>query len=356
MAGLFAGPQEQQASKQARFAQFGLQQGLFGQAKESLGGIPQQFITGWPTFDEQLSGPSNLEAMSLAGLENLASGRASGAAGGQQFQQGRDVIADILAGGPSDVTDYFERTVQDPALRAYNETILPRMRGQAVGGGNLFGSQQRGAEGQAMRDITEGLARERTRVSFEERQRTTENKLGAIGALGAMSNAEAQYMNQLLQAGATPREIQWAQTSFRLDEFLRQMEEVNRRQSLAAGLAGIQISPMMKEGNVKQLMGSVMSTYLHNLAQSSGQQTGQWSGPGAIGGIAGGACWVAAVYFGWGTPQWHAARNWLMRDWRGPLAPLFRRLYLRYGQSIAKSKIATTLLRPLFIWAARKGA
>lgn len=355
--GFFSKTKETEGSEGARSAQAGLLQlllqGPTSPVRGRLDSIPELYRTGWPTFDEQLAGPSNIEAMSLAGLENLASGRPSGAAGGQQFQQGRDVISQLLAEEPRDVEEYFRQTVEEPTLRAYEERILPAMRGQQVGGGQLFGSQQRGQENVQRRDLASELTRERTRTVFEERQRTTENKLRAMGAIGALSNAETAYLGNLLQLGATPREIQWAQTNFRLLEFNRRIQESRDRVSEALMAALQKFEPIIREGGLGR---AGLEALAISSQESAGQSIGSWAGPG---GALGGMCWVAAVYFGWHTPQWYAARNWLMRDWQSWIAPYFRHVYMRYGPAVARlaqrNRLVRAALKPLFEWAARKG-
>ncbi len=79
---------------------------------------------------------------------------------------------------------------------------------------------------------------------------------------------------------------------------------------------------------------------------------------GAIGDIF--SCWVAAEFYGWYTPEWFAARNWIAEDWHGLGADLFRKVYLRHGRRIARwvrsNRIVREALRPVFAWAVRKGS
>ena len=71
-------------------------------------------------------------------------------------------------------------------------------------------------------------------------------------------------------------------------------------------------------------------------------------------------CWVAAEFYGWYSPQWFAARQWIVEDWQGVVADLFRKVYTRHGRRIARwvrsSRIVRETLRPVFAWAARKGS
>lgn len=88
---------------------------------------------------------------------------------------------------------------------------------------------------------------------------------------------------------------------------------------------------------------------------SSGEAGQLMEGIGSIAGM----CWVAAEYYGWGTPEWWHARNWIAERWRGPVAWAFRRVYGRHGPRVAgwvrRSRLVRATLRPLFAWAERKG-
>jgi hypothetical protein len=71
-------------------------------------------------------------------------------------------------------------------------------------------------------------------------------------------------------------------------------------------------------------------------------------------------CWVSAEYFGFFTPSWWAARNWIVEGWNTPIGRLFRAVYIRYGERLAgivrRHHIVKAALRPLFGWLRRKGA
>lgn len=70
-------------------------------------------------------------------------------------------------------------------------------------------------------------------------------------------------------------------------------------------------------------------------------------------------CWVAAEYYGWYTPEWFAARRWIVEGWRGPLGDIFRRLYRRHGRRVAgwvrHNRLVRAALRPIFAWTLKRG-
>jgi len=84
----------------------------------------------------------------------------------------------------------------------------------------------------------------------------------------------------------------------------------------------------------------------------------QGIGGALTGGLAGG-CWVAAEFYGWGTPDWWDARNWLMDGWKGEEADSFREVYARDGMDLAKrvreDDSYRETVRPMFEWARKQG-
>lgn len=85
-----------------------------------------------------------------------------------------------------------------------------------------------------------------------------------------------------------------------------------------------------------------------------------------IGGIVSGVggalmgCYVAAEFYGWFTPNWWDARNWIVEGWQGDEAEEFREVYLREGEDLAKRVREDDgyreRLRPMFEWAREQGS
>jgi len=71
------------------------------------------------------------------------------------------------------------------------------------------------------------------------------------------------------------------------------------------------------------------------------------------------ACWVAAEYYGWYTPEWWNARTWILEGWNTVLGRLFRAFYLVHGPVVAQLVRSSEELRerwrPLFVWCERCG-
>lgn len=96
------------------------------------------------------------------------------------------------------------------------------------------------------------------------------------------------------------------------------------------------------------------------VSKSRTPKDNSWMGE-AIGGAAQGAgaayaaCWIAASLYGWYTPRFWLAREWIFElSGDGSFALLRRRLYLRYGERIASLLNAhpslKLLARPFFAY------
>jgi hypothetical protein len=70
-------------------------------------------------------------------------------------------------------------------------------------------------------------------------------------------------------------------------------------------------------------------------------------------------CHAAAEYYGWYSPSWYAAREWIWHAWTGLAAEAFRRFYGRYSKELAylirTNAQVREAMRPLFDWFRRMG-
>ena len=112
-------------------------------------------------------------------------------------------------------------------------------------------------------------------------------------------------------------------------------------------------------GSVSSMGGSVSSGAFGPAAAPAGGGGGGGGGLGGIAGIAAMFCWAAAEYFGWDTPDWFAARHWILDIWEGRFADWFRKFYTKHGKKLAwvirHCPPVKWALRPFFSHAAREG-
>ena len=166
------------------------------------------------------------------------------------------------------------------------------------------------------------------------------NQRGRLASTLA-ANAAQQRLQLPFQASQASQAFQGSLQNFRSN--LQQQGFENRLR--LADLAGRQGIGLASIGGTGELAGALQSfkPQLQTISKAGG----------------GGVCWCAAVYFGWFTPDWYAARNWIVSGWRGPLASLFRRIYIQHGERMAgwlrRSRVLRGAARPFFSWCAVRG-
>jgi hypothetical protein len=140
------------------------------------------------------------------------------------------------------------------------------------------------------------------------------------------------------------------QSSLRQQSFNNRMAQLGQTGNVGLGLTG---APFNSAGSLAALQQPRLA--------SATQTTGGFGHTASLinAGGANFGCWVAAEYYGWFTPDWFAARRWIMEGWRGPVADEFRRLYMQHGsiwaEMVRGDGRLREALRPLFDWARRKG-
>jgi hypothetical protein len=84
----------------------------------------------------------------------------------------------------------------------------------------------------------------------------------------------------------------------------------------------------------------------------SGMFSGATGGAGQSAGMAAMFCWIAAELYGENSIEFILARHWIFDVWKGVIASIIQKLYLKFGPSIAKfiryNKVSRRLLKKLF--------
>lgn len=146
---------------------------------------------------------TDLENLSLAAMEQFAMNLVGGQ-GGETFDTGQEALTNILTRGPTDFDQFFQQTVQEPALESFREDIIPGI--QTAFAPQFFGGERVEREKRATEDLLDALTRARADLAFRTRQSDTENTLRALGLLPTVTAAEGDILSGLLQAGAGARE------------------------------------------------------------------------------------------------------------------------------------------------------
>lgn len=261
-------------------------------------------------------------------------------------RQALDQMLSMAQGGtavPQNVLNEYNKTMSggylDTGSNPYLQDIVQRSVGAAMSAPGSSAMQQgrfgSGVMANAMADAGQETASRLYGAQYEaERARMNQ----ALQLAPQMN--ELQYADQMQQGfvGQQLEADQAAQQSEDVRQHLWPMEKLAAFQSLVAG------NPLMAE----------------TTTTATTKQGFDWGS--AIGGIAGGAmamCHVAAEFFGWFSPDWIAAREWIVNGWEGDEADAFREVYSTHGKEMARrvredDGYAATL-RPFFEWARDSG-
>jgi hypothetical protein len=222
---------------------------LSPQQQNSLEALLNQLTTGSGAGEERrFSGdvnvaPSDLSQLSLAGLEERALALSDPNRESDIFNASTDTLLKLLdfEGQQAGVDEFFNTTVRDPALKSFEETVLPAI-GRDFGGSNFFGSERQQADAEAREDLLTGLTRSRADISFRADQANRDRALSALGiapGIDAVGRGDTNELLSLLQAGEGQTGLAERNVSREFQQFLAE-----------AGLDDTQIQQLLQSLNV----------------------------------------------------------------------------------------------------------
>ena len=211
-------------------------------------------------FEGDLSAPmSNLEGLSLSALEDLARSRVSDTS--EVNKQASASLIDMLQRGPEDISNFFEKGVQDPALRGFEEDVLPRI-GRNFGG-DFFGSDRQVADERAREDLVQGLSSDRSKFALASRESDLNRKIQALGMAPGVSGAPINELTSLLEAGAIPRDVENRRLEGEFAKFGEAKSREQQRLQLilqALGVQGVENIGAVTGGR-EGLLGAAVKAY-----------------------------------------------------------------------------------------------
>lgn len=168
--------------------------------------------------------------------------------------------------------------------------------------------------------------------ALREQERIGTERIGVQSSITNLRDAEAKLIKDIENQREQLLTIRSASELEQLERQRNMLVESELRTNFQQVLANSQMSAMKKQ----QMMGTLTS-----LAST------------AVMAVA--LCWVARAVFGPDNVRWVHARTYIIQD-----SPLwFYRLYSKHGESFAKivekSKILKAMLKPLFLYFAKKG-
>ena len=97
-----------------------------------------------------------------------------------QGLQGQGQFADMFNFNPQQTTDFFNKSVAQPAYQNFQENIIPGITGQFRGGNLQNSSYLGGALGKAGTDVQRGLDAQLARMLQEGQQNSIDRRLGSL--------------------------------------------------------------------------------------------------------------------------------------------------------------------------------
>lgn len=221
-------------------------------------------------FPGQLSaGLSEGEQLSLSALEQ----RSLNAGNDPLNREGNEALLEILQGRGSTVgfEDFFNTNIQQPAVEAFSEDVLPSII-RDFGGAQFASSERQTADTNARDDLLSSLTRSRSDLAFQDRNVSMDRLLEAIGIQGDRRTGETDEMIKLLDSLGLGREVEQEGLDREFLEFVRKDEARNTR--IAQILASLGITGTENIAAVGS-NSSLMESLLGGVASGVGSGLGQ---------------------------------------------------------------------------------
>ena len=145
--------------------------------------------------------------------------------GGGQVGAGQDALADLLKPfDPTSTNQYFQQSVQAPALRTWEQDILPKIRESFIGQNAGSSSAANRAIASSGSDLASNLSSTLGNLLFQSEQSALGRRQSAIDQILPMLTGQA---NLGLSAGGAQQGINQNQLTGAYQEFLRTQPSAN---------------------------------------------------------------------------------------------------------------------------------
>lgn len=133
------------------------------------------------------------------------------------YGKSSEAISNFLQSfNPQQSQEYFNQGVQQPALKAYNEEILPQIRSQYYSPTGTYGAGLNQAISKSAENLTQGLGSLRANYLQQGQKDWMTNQQGALsqalGLINAQSQAGQNYYNQAFNASPASALVQGPQS------------------------------------------------------------------------------------------------------------------------------------------------
>jgi hypothetical protein len=216
------------------------------------------------------TGDSNLQKQTYSGVESFLNQIPSLQ---QQNQQNNTdymgQLKSIIDAGPADTEAYYKTNVEQPAMRTYNQSVLPTIEKTFAGG--RYGSDFQRQVQASNQELQNNLVKSRESLLKDQLDQMYNRKLQAIGLEGqlpSMQATQSNTINTMLNTGLTAGTSQRATTQEALDkqylEFIRQQDQ--------------------KQAGITNILNYLSQRSVENVVSNNGgssNNTGQMIGAGA---------------------------------------------------------------------------
>jgi hypothetical protein len=199
-----------------------------------------------------------------------------------------------------------------------------------------------------------GMGQYSARTSSDVVRGETDIASQALGQLG-------QLRGNILMQDQYQRQGRQDQAANQLPQILAAITEMHRTrgtEQLQDRRMQVQYEDNLRDKQMAMIM--QMIGIPAGLSTAVGQGLGAFGESESSGGGANASvCHAAAQYFGWFTPEWFYARDWILNKWSSREGLIFRNFYKTNSKVLSlvirNSKVAKEEWRPFFEWAAEKG-
>lgn len=203
------------------------QEELFGTLQDYL----QKGIGPGESYTGQLPGTvpmSNLENLSLSGLEKMFSGE------GNLYPQAGGALSSLMRMDPAMLDYIYKTTVSDPMMQQFSEEIMPTIK--AAGAPRLWGTDYQKQEEMAARDLERALVQGKGAITENWLNRALQAALGVPELMTGQMN----MFESAMRMGAVPRQIEEAGLTAEYQEWLRTQEEQKTKVNQFLAALGLQ--------------------------------------------------------------------------------------------------------------------
>jgi hypothetical protein len=238
-----------------------------------------------PYTSSLTAGTTQGTQLSLKALEQQVINEATGGAGSMSgtAQELSKLIAS--GGSPVDINDVFTKSVQQPMMKTFTDTVLPSLQG-TFSGSAAFGSDKLKQQEILTNNLMNTLTASRSDMAYKSQSDAANRMMTALGLMPQVASTYTGTMTAGATAQDLTRQVNQSDLTAQYNEFLRGQQsnsaDVNQLMS-ALGLSAIQPVTTVTPGSTG-LVGGAANTatamIMNSLLKGGTGSTGLMGGVG----------------------------------------------------------------------------